>query len=138
MIPFCLDKLLTKLDYDIKSIEKDLIHNKYSFCNQFKKDIGLRHDAYAQDVFDFAYNLFFFKKALSEKDFKRWLEDFRDCDFKNEVKTRMLFPVIYQQMIFSYKKFFLDYLKIEHDDADYLKYKFEKNKTEFLNKLLEY
>lgn len=137
-LPFCIDKLINQMDYCFRDIEKDIKKYKFEFYKEFKKEMSHEHQFYPDDIFDFIYNLFYFKKAFSDKNFNMYLENFKDFNFKNEAETRLNCKKLYISFLMDYKKYFMEFFRIDHDDKDYFKQKFDMNKAGMINKLLEY
>jgi len=138
MTPFCVDKLMIDMNRSFVEYEKNVIKYKLLFCREFNIEMGYKFESYGEDLFDFIYNLYAFKKSFNKKDFQRWKDRLRDSDFKNELETRQKFQKMYQEFLVSYKKYFMDYFRLEYDCPDYFQLKYNENKNDFINKMVEY
>lgn len=138
MLPFSIERLIMDMEYDISSISTDLIRCKFKFCTEFEKELSLQANEYSQTVFDYLYNLFFFKKAFGEIKFKKYLEQFKDIDFRNPSSVCGYVSKMYQVFLVSYKEYFMDYFGFNHEDPLYIQQKIDQNRSAFREKILEY
>lgn len=138
MLPFSIDKLLLDLKHDMDVIKTDFVKHKYQFCVLFEKELFLEVGDYAQTVFDYAFNLFFFKRAFTREDFKMYLEEFKDLNFMNSNVVCSYISAQYMKFIIIYKKYFMDYFGYNHEDNLYIARKIEADRKGTIQKILEY
>ena len=138
MLPFSVDKLIMDMSHDMDIIKHDIINRKHSFCVSFEKELSLQVGDYSQSVFDYVYNLFFFKQAFKKEELKRLVEEFKDMNFLNSANTCQYISKKYLEFIVIYKKHFMDYFGFNHEDPLYMHRKIQANKSDIIQKLLEY
>ena len=138
MLPFSVDRMILEMRHDMDAISHDIIKHKFNFCNAFEKELGLGASEYSQTVFDYLFNLFFFKKAFGDADFKRLIEDVHDLDFQNPQQTCAYISAKYSDFLVVYHKYFMDYFGFNHQDDLYIARKINDNRETFRRKLLEY
>jgi len=138
MLPFTVDKILMDMNHEMDDISKNIVKWKYKFCLDFERELQLEPSEFSQTVFDYIFNLYFFRKAFGKLDFKRYVEDLKDLNFLNTAKTCEYINKKYGEFIIVYKKYFMDYFGLSHEDPLYIERKFHDNRAEMRNKILEY
>ena len=138
MIPYSVDKLILNMIEDMDTIKKDIVPWKFNFCNEFEKELDLEMGEYSQSVFDYVFNLFFFKQAFGKDGLKKKIDEIRDLNFYNSQQTCEFFSKQYLEFIILYKKHFMDYFGFSHDDPLHIQRKIDSSKGSIGQKLLEY
>lgn len=148
MLPFTIDRLIMDMNHNIIEISKDIIKWKYKFCCDFEKEMDLESSNYSETIFDYIFNLFYFKRAFKEGELKKYVEEFKDLDFQ---RPTMIYEYLngktengfyhagqYAKMIVLYKNCFMDYFGFMHEDQLYIQRKIDSNKINMREKLMEY
>ncbi len=138
MLPFTIDKLIMDMDDDMDTISHNIIEWKHQFCVNFERELDLEVGDYSQSVFDYLFNLYFFKKAFGKVEFKRYLEEFKDINFRNSFQACNYISQKYMEFIVLYKKHFMDYFGFNHEDPLYIQRKIDKDKSGMRQKIMEY
>lgn len=138
MIPNSISKMIVDMKHDMTSISNNIVKWKYKFCVDFEKEMDIEPSNYSQSIFDYLFNLFFFKKAFSELDFKKYLNEFKELNFRDIFDVSDYIKKKYQEFIIKYKTFFMDHFGFKHDDPMYIERKIQDNKKQTVQKLLEY
>jgi hypothetical protein len=150
MLPFIVEKLMMDFTHEMKDIKKDLPKKKYSFCLDFQREMnGVGFD-YATMIFDYLFNLYFFRHAFGSKEFKNLIEDFKDQDFlkphlvkeylygKKDEQGQIITMGQYYALVVKYKTHFMNYFGFNHDDPLYVARKIHDEKKPMRQKLMEY
>ncbi len=137
MLPFSVDKMIMEMRHNIEDIKHNIIKYKYSFCCEFEKELGIGASEYSQTIFDYLFNLFYFKQAFGDN-FKKYVQEFKDVNFKSAVATCNYISSKYQEFIVIYKQHFFDYFGFKHEDPLYITRKIHDNRKNVREKLMEY
>ena len=138
MLPFSVDNMILEMRHEMDKISSNIVKYKFKFCNEFEKELNLEIGEYSHNVFDYLFNLFYFKKAFGDVEFRKLVEEFKDMNFLDIQTTCAYFNMKYQYFIIAYKKHFLDYFGFKNDDPALIQRKMDSNKNEILDKLLRY
>lgn len=136
MTPFSVQNLLMSLS-NIKDVKDNIVEYKFNFCTEFEKELGLQSSKYSEDVFDFLYNIFDYKKVFKPIRFSQILSDIFDMDFKSFFVVKEYFTNMYTEMVFLNRDYFFSIFKFDHSDPNYISKKFMENRTENLEKLIK-
>lgn len=138
MLPFSVDSMILEMRHNMNKISADIIKYKSKFCNEFEKELSLEVGEYSHSIFDYLFNLFYFKKAFGDIELRKLIEEFKDMNFLDIYNTSEYIKLKYNHFIVAYKKHFLDYFGFKNDDPLYIQRKMDANKHEILDKLLRY
>ncbi len=137
-VPRCIDRLMLTLKHDVKEVEKEVIKHKYAFGIEMIRAMEGGDVTYYDAIFDYLFNLFYFRKAFSDVDFKKYIEEFKDMDFRKPAQVCAKINDNYMLFVASYKGFFMDYYGFNNEDPLYMSRKIEGNRREFKEKMLNY
>jgi hypothetical protein len=138
MLPFSVDKMMIEMNHNMEIIKNDTIKWKFKFCNDFEKEMKIEVGEYSHSVFDYLFNLFLFKQAFDKEDFRKYVQEFKNMDFKNAQITCRYISEKYNEFVIKYKKHFMDYFGFKHEDPLYMQRKIESNRKEIYQKMVEY
>lgn len=138
MIPRCIDRMILTLKHGVKDVEKNLVAHKYGFGVDMTREMGGGDIGYYDTIFDYIYNIYHFRKAFTDLDFKKYIEEFKDMDFRKASQVCSKISENYTLFLVSYKKFFMDYYGFNHEDPLYITRKISDNRNDFKEKLLNY
>lgn len=121
MTPFSVQMLVLQFKENFKptnSLEelKELSSKKGIFCSHFEIELKTGVNSFSEDVFDYAYNLFFLKKTFTEKRFNELLEEFLSFDFRNSVFLSSIFNARYIEFSRHLPIYFNEKLNITNPD----------------------
>lgn len=139
MLPFTVDKMLMSMRDNMEHIKSNVIKYKFDFSNDFVKELKLQGSIeYADTVFDYIYNLFFFKKAFGPVAHKKYVEELKDQDFRHPPRTCAYISNKYASILIIYKKYFMDYYGFTNDDPQNWARKIAANRSTIIEKVLNY
>ena len=129
MTPFSVQKLSLLLESkDPKNF--DIVNSKFLFCVEFESELNINKNNYSEDVYDYFYNLYEYRKTFR---YNRWLEILEDSlniDFKNIKLVTHYINNIYEEMIRTNSSYFLNLFKFKSHKIDGIN-------NEFLNRAEE-
>lgn len=121
-----------------KNVRDNIVEEKYSFCTEFEKEMGLQNGAYSEDIFDFIYNIYSYKRIFKGKKFEQVLSDVFDMDFSKFVEVSNYIQQIYNEMVYLNRDYFFSVFKFNHEDPDRMGHEFMKNLSENYSKFMEH
>lgn len=136
MTPFSIQNLCMKMR-NIKSIKENITEEKYTFCIDFEKELGLQKGNYSEDLFDFIYNIHDYKKVFLGNRFNKMISDIFDMDFKNFFIVQEYISNMYNEMVFLNRDYFFSIFKFDHDDPAYIGKKFMENRQDNYDKFIK-
>lgn len=116
---------------------QSLVAEKFRFCTDFEKELNIGKGEYSEDIFDFVYNIYNFKKVYTPTRFRQLLSDFLDLKFLDFVDTKQFIEGSYAEMVFLNRDYFYSIFKFDHDDPVYISTKFVENIKENHAKMIE-
>lgn len=137
MIPFSIQNLFMKLK-NFSSVKSNIIEEKFTFCKEFEKELELGSGKYSEDIFDFIYNIFEYKRVFDGNKFNKIVSDIFDMNFLEFEEVTEYISSIYIEMVFLNKNYFFDILKLNHDGIEYVEKKYHDNKREIREKLINH
>ena len=138
MLPFTIDNMILDMFYEMDEISKNIVKYKYKFCIDLEKELSLDVSEYSQNIFDYLFNLMFFKKAFTREDLRKYLNEFKGLDFKNISEVSSYINIKYGEFVIKYKNYFMDYFEFSHEDPLYIQRKIHDKKNHVYEKMLSY
>lgn len=135
--PFSIQKLIFSCRQDFREIKQDIVSHKLRFCLAFEKELTLPKSQYAENVFDYIYNLFYVKAAFNDREHGLWVNDVLDADYTDIIGVQKFIDNAYQQILLKNRDHILKMLKMDHDDPNYSAHMFQKNIKENVQILLK-
>jgi len=122
---FSLQRLCMVFE-DFKSIKNNFDTAKYNFCIDFEKEYDIP-GKYSEDIFDFLYNIYDYKKVFKDNDFKKLRSDFLDLNFKNFIVVNRFINDVYQEIVLLSKTHFYEFFKLKGSNDKELAEDFGRN-----------
>jgi len=125
--PFSIQKLIFLCTDDFEEVKKNIVHYKLNFCLSFEKEMGGAVSQYAENLFDYVYNLFYVKPAFKEEEHRQYVDNFMSLNFTDVLGSNAFIDASYRQILIKNRDHIFKLLKIETDDVQKISYQFKKN-----------
>jgi len=113
MIPMSVQRLVMELDStNLKTF--DLVESKFNFTLNFESELNLSQGKFSEDLYDYFYNLFTYRKGFRHDRFKEILEDSMKIDFKQPSLVLRYIDDIYNELLVCNSGYFKSLLKIDN------------------------
>jgi len=137
--PIAVQRLFLELRGNFANVKINIVQVKTVFCNSFEIELNLpRGQSYAEDVFDYIYNVFDNQRAFESKElFAAFTREIRNWDYKYVVEVTDLIKQGYQSLLTIGIEYFSRSLGIKHPDANYAHRVMERDKKQLRERLLK-
>jgi len=137
MTPFSVQNLCIKMSAIQYLKGQSLVAEKFKFCTEFEKELKIEKGSYSEDIFDFVFNVYNFKKVYTSTKFKQLLSNFLDLNFLDFTDAKQFIENSYAELVFLNRDYFYSIFKFDHDDPSYIGQKFMENIKENHAKMIE-
>jgi hypothetical protein len=132
MLPFSLQRLILELRNGTKNI--NVVQSKLKFCNEFEIELKIQSSRYAEDVYDFWYNIARLSKQI--KNFDTLYKTVKSWDYKDVHGTSEEINKTYQVILSDNIELFYDIFGLTNSDPYYVTAMMEAKKKTIHSTLL--